>query len=99
MRPEILAPNPWMILPFILLLAIIALAPLFFADWWAKHYPKVAFSLGAITLLYYLVSLQAYPRVLHVGHEYASFIILIGSLFVVSGGIHINVRGEATPHV
>jgi Na+/H+ antiporter NhaD/arsenite permease-like protein len=99
MRPEMLSPNPWMILPFILLLAIIAVAPVFFFDWWTKHYPKVSFSLAAITLLYYLLSLQAYQRVLHVGHEYASFIVLIGSLFVVSGGIHITVRGEATPHV
>ena len=30
-------------------------------------------------------------------HEYVSFIALIGSLFVVSGGIHIRVKGEATP--
>ena len=30
-------------------------------------------------------------------HDYTSFIALIGSLFVVSGGIHISVKGEATP--
>ena len=29
--------------------------------------------------------------------RYISFICLVGSLFVVSGGIHINVKGEATP--
>jgi len=33
----------------------------------------------------------------HTAVEYVSFIALIGSLFVVSGGIHINVKGEATP--
>lgn len=86
-----------MILPFGLLLGAIALAPVRFPNWWARHYPKVAYSLGAITLLYYLFGLHACQRVLHVGHEYASFIALIGSLFVVSGGIHINVKGEATP--
>jgi Na+/H+ antiporter NhaD/arsenite permease-like protein len=48
-------------------------------------------------LCYYLFGLHAYTRVLHVAHEYVSFIALIGSLFVVSGGIHINVKGEATP--
>jgi Na+/H+ antiporter NhaD/arsenite permease-like protein len=90
-------PNPWMILPFGVMLAIIAVAPLFFADWWGKHYPKVALSLGAVTLCYYLFGLHAHERVLEVGHEYVSFIALIGSLFVVSGGIHINVKGEATP--
>lgn len=88
-----------MILPFAALLATIALAPLFFADWWGRHYPKVAYALGAITLCYYLFGLHAYQRVLHVGIEYVSFIALIGSLFVVSGGIHITVKGEATPTV
>ena len=92
-------PNPWMILPFGLLLGLIALAPLFFAGWWAKHYPKVALALAAVTLGYYLVLLpaQATETVLHTGAEYVSFIALIGSLFVVSGGIHINVKGESTP--
>ncbi len=99
MSHDVIAPNPWMILPFVLLLGTIALAPLLAADWWAKHYPKVAYSLGAITLSYYLFGLHAHARVLHVAHEYVSFIALIGSLFVVSGGIHINVKGEATPWV
>ena len=90
-----------MILPFGALLAAIALAPLFFADWWTRHYPKVAFVLAAITLTYYLVFLPALARstVLHTAEEYVSFIVLIGALFVVSGGIHITVKGEATPHV
>ncbi len=86
-----------MIAPFGVLLAAIALAPLFFADWWSKHYAKVAFALGTVTLVYYLFGLQATHRVLEVTHEYVSFIALIGSLFIVSGGIHINVKGEATP--
>src|SRR5437867_4503564 len=92
-------PNPWMIVPFGVLLAAIALAPLFFADWWHKHYPKVAYSLGAIILAYYLIGLKGHERVWHTAAEYVSFIALIGSLFVVSGGIHINVKGEATPLV
>lgn len=90
-------PNPWMIVPFGVLLALIALAPLFFAGWWHKHYPKVAYALGAITLAYYLIGLHAHERVFAVAHEYVSFIALIGSLYVVSGGIHIGVKGESTP--
>jgi Na+/H+ antiporter NhaD/arsenite permease-like protein len=99
MGHESLSPNPWMLLPFGVLLGTIALAPLFAADWWSKHYPKVALVLGIITLGYYFIGLQAYTRVLHGAIEYVSFITLIGSLFVVSGGIHINVKGEATPAV
>src|SRR5947207_2844908 len=96
MEPSV-HPNPWMILPFVILLATIALSPLCFADWWQRHYPKVACGLGAVTLVYYLAGLNAQARVLSTATEYVSFIVLIGSLFVVSGGIHINVRGEATP--
>lgn len=94
---DVIVPNPWMIAPFIALLAMIALAPLFFSGWWSRHYPKVAFALGTVTLAYYLFGLGAHIRVLHVAHEYVSFIALIGSLFVISGGIHITVKGEATP--
>jgi len=67
------------------LLAAIALAPLFFANWWGKHYTKVAFGLAAIVLAYYLFGIHAPGRVLAAGHEYVSFIALIGSLFVVFG--------------
>ena len=97
MGHETIAPNPLMILPFVILLGTIALAPLLAGNWWLKHYPKVAIGLGAITLGYYLFGLHAGTRVLHVAQEYVSFIALIGSLYVVSGGIHIRVKGEATP--
>lgn len=53
--------------------------------------------MGLVSLGYYLFWLHAHERVLHVAHEYVSFISLIGSLFVVAGGIHLNVKGEATP--
>ncbi len=98
MSHEAVHPNPWMIVPFGVLLTTIALAPLLAPKWWLRHYPKVAFSLGAITLAYYVFGLQAWPRILAVGHEYISFIALVGSLFVVSGGIHINLKGEASTH-
>lgn len=91
------SPNPWMILPFVLLLAAIALAPLFFAAWWGKHYPKVAALFGAVTLLYYGFGLGAPERIWRTFEEYSSFIALVGSLYVVSGGIHIKVKGESTP--
>src|SRR4051812_49179209 len=86
-----------MIVPFAALLLMVALAPLFFADWWHHHYPKVAIALGALTIGYYLLGLRAPGRVIEVAHEYFSFIALIGSLFIVAGGIHITVKGEATP--
>ncbi len=92
--PEV---NPWMILPFAALLLSIAICPLVASHWWHRHYPKVAVGLGAITIFYYLVALQSGGRMVHIAHEYVSFIALIGSLYVVSGGIHLSVKGESTP--
>src|SRR5258706_2404743 len=88
-----------MILPFVVLLLLIAVGPLLFPQWWMRHYPRAAFGFGAVTVVYYCLWLPHPARltVLHTAHEYVSFIALIGSLFVVSGGIHISVKGEATP--
>lgn len=89
--------SPWLITPFVLLLAAIALGPLFAPAWWGRHYPKVSFGLGALTIAWFVLRLDRTAEVLHVAHEYVSFIALIGSLYVVSGGIHIDIRGEANP--
>ncbi len=86
-----------MVLPFVSLLSAIALAPLFFAAWWGRHFMKVTFGLATITLAYYLGALHSYEHVLHTTCDYISFICLVGSLFIISGGIHITVKGEATP--
>ena len=86
-----------MMLPFVVMLLSIAFMPFIHLHWWEKNYPKVAVALGAIAVTYYLVFLGQPGRVAEVAHEYVSFIALIGSLFVVAGGIHISVRGEATP--
>jgi Na+/H+ antiporter NhaD/arsenite permease-like protein len=88
-----------MMLPFGLLLAALALGPLLFRAWWERHYGKTAVALGAIAAGYYLLVLPAAAAhtVARTGHDYLGFIALVGSLFVVSGGIHITVKGEGTP--
>jgi len=92
-------PSPLMILPFALMLLAIALMPFVNLHWWERHLPKVAVGLGVVTTVYYVFYLGNPGRMLHVAHEYVSFIALIGSLFVVAGGIHIEVKGEAKPWV
>src|ERR1051326_998134 len=99
MEPSFIHPPLFMALPFCLLLAAIALAPLFFASWWGRHYEKVCLGLAVVVVGYYLLGLSAGSQVWHTAREYFSFICLIGSLFVISGGIHITVKGEATPRV
>ncbi|MBI1805693.1 MAG: sodium:proton antiporter [Ignavibacteria bacterium] len=86
-----------MIIPFILLLLSIAVIPFLSKRWWEKYYPAVSVVLGAITVVYYLFFLDNTERMVHTGIEYLSFIILIGSLFVVAGGIHIRLKGKSTP--
>ena len=80
---------------------MIALGPLLFEHWWLNHYSKVAFGLAGLTLAYYFFALphEARHTINHTAAEYVSFIALIGSLYIVSGGIHITVKGEATPNV
>jgi len=65
--------------------------------WWERHYPKVSLLLGGITVFYYLLIQRHGGRLLDPLHEYISFVILMASLFIVAGGIHIRVKGEATP--
>ena len=86
-----------MILPFALLLGAIALTPLLAPGWWLRHYAKIALGLGAITTAYYIFVLRDVAGLGHTGHEFLSFIALIGSLYVVAGGIHIDVKGAAAP--
>ncbi len=90
-------PHPILILPFALLLGAMAFAPVLAPRWWLRHYAKVALGLGAITAGYYFFVRRDFASLGSVAHEYISFIALVGSLFVVSGGIHIGVKGEATP--
>lgn len=89
--------GPLLMVPFILQLAAIALMPFLAHHWWERHYPKVSVVLGSTTVFYYLLVLHAGNRLLEALHEYASFIILLASLFIAAGGIHISVKGEATP--
>ena len=86
-----------MVLPFVLMLVAIAVMPLLHPRWWEHHHPKVATVLAAVTVIYYVLARHESMRMIHVAHEYLSFIVLIGSLFVVSGGIHIGVKGESKP--
>ncbi|HED08901.1 MAG TPA: citrate transporter [Ignavibacteria bacterium] len=94
---NIIEPSIFMVLPFVILLLLIATGPLFYKHLWERHYPKISILLGLVTLVYYLYVLNDYESVLHIFTEYVSFIALLSSLFVASGGILIKVDKEATP--
>ena len=85
----------WSVVPFAGLLLSIALFPLFAASLWARHYAKVCLAFGLPVACYFL--LRAPRELLHLVLEYASFILLLGSLFTISGGILLRgtLRGSA----
>ena len=88
-----------MMLPFGLLLACMAVFPLRWPVWWEKHYAKLALGAAAVTVGYYVFVLPpaALRTVQHTAQEYVGFIALIGSLYIVSGGIRLQVGGQGTP--
>jgi len=91
----------WLVAPFALLLLLIAVMPLTpprVKHFWDHYYAHTAIGLGLAVIVFYLLKVGGGSEI--VGHtlsEYFSFICLIGSLFVVAGGIHIKVKDEATP--
>ena len=85
------------ILPFVLLLLSIAVLPVTMHEFWEKRYPAIAFSLSFIVIAYYLTFTGSAVKVIHSLEEYFSFITLLFSLYVVSGGIFIKIRGKSTP--
>ena len=86
-------------LPFVALLLAIALAPLAAPEWWHHNRNKalVALLVSAPILVY--LGIHA-PELLHEKfHEYLGFIVVIGALFVVTGGIHVQGSLAGTPLV
>ena len=90
-------PNALMVLPFVILLIMIATGPIFYHHFWEHHYPKISVVLGSITAIYYWLILHDTLSLLHTAAEYFSFIALLASLFFASGGIMIKVDKKATP--
>jgi Na+/H+ antiporter NhaD/arsenite permease-like protein len=85
----------WSVVPFAGLLLSIALLPLLAPALWARHYAKVCLAFGVPVASFFL--LRAPRELLHTMLEYASFLILLASLFTISGGILLrgSLRGSA----
>ena len=90
-------PNPIMVLPFVVLLLLIATGPIFYRHFWERNYHKISILLGLLTVSYYLVFINDFKSVEHSVIEYISFIALLTSLFIASGSILIKVNFKAAP--
>jgi Na+/H+ antiporter NhaD/arsenite permease-like protein len=87
----------WSMLPFILMLLSMAILPVVTPNLWNSNLNKTILSL-IISLPVLVLVIKNQPQLL--GHsmlDYASFIILLGALFVISGGIHIQGAWAGTP--
>jgi len=87
----------WSVLPFAGLLLSIALVPLISPRFWARHFGKVSLAFGAPMAAYFLFVDPV--ELLHTALEYVSFIILLGSLFTISGGILLQGTMRGRPAV
>jgi len=88
-------PNWLIMVPFGILLVAIALAPLIAQHHWERHYHKLCVALASIVCLYYLFVVKQPARVVHAGIDYLTFIVVVGSFFVVAGGIHLRVKSPS----
>lgn len=80
----------WTPLPFIALLLCIAILPLVAGHWWEHNSNKaIVAALWAIPIGLYIATVD-YHLLIHTAHEYFSFIVLLGALFTISGGIYIT---------
>jgi Na+/H+ antiporter NhaD/arsenite permease-like protein len=90
----------WTLVPFPLLLLSIALLPLALPEWWEsnRHKGLVAGALAAPVVLHFVLAGEAGRHALdHGARDYVSFVLLIGSLFVIAGGIHVGGSLAGTP--
>lgn len=103
----VFVPPVWTVLPFVGMLLSIALFPLFAPHFWEHHFPKVS---GFWLVVAIGLMVLSVPSGTSIGHaygdkffstteEYIAFIILLGSLFIISGGIHISGHLPGTPVV
>ena len=90
-------PHPLSMLPFATLLLTIAVAPVLLREHWHRHYAKICVGFAVITVAYYLFALREAARVLHAASDYGSFVIVVGAFFIVAAGVHLQVKGRATP--
>jgi Na+/H+ antiporter NhaD/arsenite permease-like protein len=99
MEPAAFVPSLIWVAPFACLLLGIAIIPLAAPRFWESNTRKllVSAALGLPVLGLYLA--HDTEALLHTGRDYVSFMILLGSLFVISGGVLMDGDLEATPRV
>jgi Na+/H+ antiporter NhaD/arsenite permease-like protein len=93
--------SAWSMIPFAMMLLIIAVAPLIVTEWWDKNKHKLVVSLllaipTAVCLVMGGMAKELEHQLLS---DYIPFIVLLMSLYVITGGIHLSGDIQAKPWV
>ncbi|EMN18185.1 putative membrane protein [Leptospira borgpetersenii str. Brem 328] len=92
----------WSVIPFVLILLCIALLPIVSqttSHWWESNTNKLILALALAAVSFLILVLHGwFGKIVHtLVFEYVPFIILLGALFYISGGIRLKGDIEATP--
>ena len=87
------------LLPFLLMLSSIAFFPLFWNHFWEKNKNKLIISLilSLPVLIFLILSGLTHQLLETILFDYIPFIILLGALFTITGGIYLSGDIEAKP--
>ena len=98
---EQLVHSAWSMIPFGLMLLTIAVAPLLVNDWWEsnRHKLAVALLLAIPTGVFLIMGGMEHELEHQLFGDYIPFIILLLSLYVITGGIHLSGDIKAKPWV
>lgn len=92
----------WSAIPFAGILLSIALFPLLAPQFWHHHYPKISLVWGVLLTVpfVWVYRGEAMHEILHVAlADYLPFLILLGTLFTIGGGIYVRGSLSGTPGV
>lgn len=91
----------WASIPFAIMLAMIAVGPLMFHHWWENNRNKLIVSMAlGIPVAIYLIFNGMTENLMHqILFDYVPFIVLLGALFTITGGIHLRGDIQAIPAI
>ena len=101
MEDEHISISLYSLIPFLLMLGSIAAFPLFWSHFWEKNKNKliVALVLSVPVVIYLFVSGLSEELFKTIIFDYIPFIVLLGSLFTITGGIYLTGDIQAKPSI
>ena len=98
---EQLVHSAWSMIPFGLMLLVIAVAPLLADHWWEsnKHKLEVALFLSIPTAVCLIMGGMLHELEHQLFGDYIPFIVLLLALYVITGGIHLSGDIKAKPWI